>query len=111
MFQLDGKTAIVTGASRGIGKAIAKGFAQAGANLVLVSRHLSALERVAREIEDLGRKALPVSADIGNPEDIQKVVEATMKVFPRIDILLNNAGISPVLKKAEEMTLKEWRKL
>jgi NAD(P)-dependent dehydrogenase (short-subunit alcohol dehydrogenase family) len=111
MFQLDGKTAIVTGASRGIGEAIAKGFARAGANLVLVSRHLSALERVARDIEGLGRKALPVSADIGNPEDIQKVVEATMKVFPRIDILLNNAGISPVVKKAEEMTLKEWEEV
>ena len=111
MFQLDGKTAIVTGASRGIGEAIAKGFARAGANLVLVSRHLSALERVAGEIEGLGRKALPVSADIGNPEDIEKVVEATLKDFPRIDILLNNAGVSPFLKKAEEMKLKEWEEV
>jgi NAD(P)-dependent dehydrogenase (short-subunit alcohol dehydrogenase family) len=72
---------------------------------------LSALEGVARDIEDLGRKALPVSADIGNPEDIQKVVDATLRVFPRIDILLNNAGISPVVKKAEEMTLKEWEEV
>jgi NAD(P)-dependent dehydrogenase (short-subunit alcohol dehydrogenase family) len=108
MFQIEGKTAIVTGASRGIGEAIAKGFARAGADLVLVSRNLSALEEVAREVECLGRKVLPVSADIGNPEEIQEVIEATLKVFPRIDILLNNAGISPVLKKAEEIHLKEW---
>ena len=111
MFQLEGKTAIVTGASRGIGEAVVKGFARAGANLVLVSRNLSALKGVASEIESLGRKALPVSADIGNPEDIQRVVEATLKIFPRIDILVNNAGISPVLKKAEEMKLKEWEEI
>jgi len=111
MFQLEGKTAIVTGASRGIGEAIAKGFARAGADLVLVSRNLSALKGVAKEIEGLGRKALSVSADIGNPEEIQKVIEATLKVFPRIDILLNNAGISPILKKAEEMNLKEWEEI
>ena len=111
MFQLTRKIAIVTGASRGIGEAIAKGFARSGADLVLVSRNLPALEEVAKEIEGLGRKALPLSADIGNPEDIQKVVEATLKVFPRIDILVNNAGISPILKKAEEMTLKEWEEI
>jgi NAD(P)-dependent dehydrogenase (short-subunit alcohol dehydrogenase family) len=111
MFQLDGKTAIVTGASRGIGEAIAKGFAKAGANLVLVSRNLSALESVGREIEDIGRKVLPLSADIGKYEDIPKVVESTLKVFPRIDILLNNAGISPILKKAEEVKLSEWEEI
>ncbi|MBM4308805.1 MAG: SDR family oxidoreductase, partial [Deltaproteobacteria bacterium] len=88
-----------------------KGFARAGANIILVSRNLSALERVAREIEGLGRKALAISADIGNPEGIEKVVETTLKVFPRIDVLLNNAGISPVLKKAEEMALKEWEEI
>lgn len=70
MFSLRGKTAIVTGASRGIGEAIAKGFAEAGADLVLISRNLLALEGVAKEIERFGRKALPISADIGNSEDI-----------------------------------------
>jgi NAD(P)-dependent dehydrogenase (short-subunit alcohol dehydrogenase family) len=111
IFQLEGKTAIVTGASRGIGKAIAKGFAQAGADLVLVSRNLPALEIVANEIEAFGRKVLPISANIGNPEDINKVVETAIKIFPKIDILLNNAGISPILKKAEEMDLKEWEEI
>jgi len=111
MFELKGKTAIVTGASRGIGEAIAKGFAKAGADLVLVSRNLSALEKVAKEIEGIGRKALPMAADIGNPDDIQKTVAAALKIFPRIDILVNNAGISPVLKKAEEMDLKDWEQI
>jgi NAD(P)-dependent dehydrogenase (short-subunit alcohol dehydrogenase family) len=111
MFQLTGKTAIVTGASRGIGEAIAKGFAEAGADAVLVSRNMAALEEVAKEIEKIGRKALPISADIGNLKEVKGIVERTLKVFPRIDILVNNAGISPVLKKAEEMDLKEWEEI
>jgi NAD(P)-dependent dehydrogenase (short-subunit alcohol dehydrogenase family) len=111
MFSITGKSAIVTGASRGVGEAIAKGFAEAGADLVLVSRNLSALERVAKEIEGLGRKALAISADIGKAEDIQKAIQAALSVFPRIDILVNNAGISPVLKKAEEMTFREWEEI
>ncbi len=111
MFELTGKTAIVTGASRGIGEAIAKGFAKAGADLILVSRNLSALERVAKEIEDTGRKAHPVAVDIGNSEEIKSAVGNAMKSFPRIDILVNNAGISPILKKAEEMDLDGWEEI
>lgn len=108
---LSGKTAIVTGASRGIGEAIAKGFAQAGADLILVSRKRGALEKVAKEVRDLGRKAVPVVADIGIPEEVEGAVGASAKIFPRIDILVNNAGISPVLKKAEELALHEWEEV
>lgn len=111
MFQLTGKTAIVTGASRGIGEAIAKGFAMAGADLVLISRNKEALEAVAKQIEQIGRKALPINADIGIPGDISRVIETALKFFPRIDILLNNAGISPVLKRSEEITLAEWEEI
>ena len=111
MFKLTGKTAIVTGASRGIGEAIAKGFAQAGADLVLVSRNIIALEEVAKEIKAFGREALSIAADIGNPEEIQRTIDNTLKVFPRIDILVNNAGISPILKKAEEVPLREWEEI
>ena len=111
MFSLTRKTAIITGASRGIGKAIALGFARAGADVILVSRNRVALEDVAKEIHSLGVKTLPVAADIGNPEDIQKAVDSALKVFPRIDILVNNAGISPVLKRAEELDLKEWEEI
>lgn len=103
MFSLTGKTAIVTGASRGIGEAIAKGFTKAGADLILVSRNRAALEKVAGEIGGLGRKAFPIAADIGVSEDIQRAVDAALKIFPRIDILVNNAGISPVLKRADQL--------
>ena len=108
IFSLKGKTAIVTGASRGIGEAIARGFARAGADLVLVSRNKEALEKLAGELAGAGRKMLPVAADIGVPEEIQKAVETSLQTFPRIDILVNNAGISPVLKRADLMELNEW---
>lgn len=108
MFSLHKKIAIVTGASRGIGRAIAIGFARAGADLILVSRKKADLEHVAKEISELGKKAFPIVADIGVPEDIRMAVKRTLEHFPRIDILVNNAGISPVLKRAEEMSLYEW---
>ena len=81
MFPLAGKIAIVTGASRGIGEAIAKGFAKAGADLILVSRNRAALEKVAKEIGGVGRKAFPIAADIGVPEEIQRAVDAALKSF------------------------------
>lgn len=108
LFSLTGKTAIVTGASRGIGEAIAKGLAKAGADLVLVSRKIAALEKVAKEIEGIGRKALPVAADIGVPEEIERAVDSARTAFPQIDILVNNAGISPVLKRADQLALHDW---
>lgn len=112
MFSLEGKTAIVTGASRGIGEAIAKGFAQAGADVALVSRGIASLRQVAKEVEERSnRKAIAVAADIGSPEEIQRAVDAILKIFPRVDILVNNAGISPVLKHAEQMDLKEWEEI
>jgi len=111
IFSLIGKTALVTGASRGIGEAIAKGLAQAGADLILVSRNATLLEKVAKEIEGYGRKALPIAADIGDAEEIQGAVDIALKTFTKIDILVNNAGISPILKKAEEVTLKEWEEI
>ncbi len=111
MFQLTGKVAIITGASRGIGEEIAKGFAKAGADIVLVSRNKDALEKVAREIRDWGRKALCIMADIGVAEEIQMAVDTALESFSRIDVLVNNAGISPVLKRAEEWTLHEWEEI
>jgi len=111
MFPLTGKTAIVTGASRGIGEAIAKGFAKAGADLVLIGRNRIALENVASEISGVGRMALPIVADIGVPEEIQKAVDAASERFRQIDILVNNAGISPVLKRADDLVVSEWEEV
>ena len=91
-FSLEGKVAVVTGGSRGIGRAIALGLAEAGADVVVTSRKLPDLEEVAAEIRKLGRKAMPIAAHIGKMESIQPLVDAVMKEFGRIDILVNNAG-------------------
>lgn len=91
MFTLQGKRALVTGASRGIGKAVAIGLAEAGADVALVSRS-DVLFQTAQEIEKLGRKALVIQEDLTRPEAAEKVVNATVKSFGRLDILVNNAG-------------------
>ncbi|TRZ94624.1 MAG: SDR family NAD(P)-dependent oxidoreductase, partial [Dehalococcoidia bacterium] len=96
-FSLEGKVALVTGGSRGIGRATALGFAEAGADVVVASRKLPDLEKVADEIRGVGRKALPVAAHVGKMEDIHRLVETVTAEFGRIDILVNNAGSSPAL--------------
>ena len=106
-FFLTDKVAIVTGSSRGIGKAIALGFAKAGADVVVLSRHLSEVEVTAREIEQLGRKSLALQIDVSRREDVGKMVEKTMEKFGRIDILVNNAGTN-ISKKAESYNEEEW---
>ncbi|OGL39689.1 MAG: hypothetical protein A3C43_05375 [Candidatus Schekmanbacteria bacterium RIFCSPHIGHO2_02_FULL_38_11] len=105
LFDLTGKIAIVTGASKGLGKAMSLGMADAGADIVLVSRTLKDLEVVAEEIRAKGRKALPVPADVSKNADIERMVKEAMGKFGKIDILVNNTGISgdkPVLKMEEE---------
>lgn len=108
MFDLTDRVAIVTGASRGIGAAIALGLARSGADVAVISRSLPSLNPIAEKIAEAGRKSLSVEADIGRPEDIDSAVQRVLEHFHRIDILVNNAGISPILKRAEEMTKGEW---
>jgi NAD(P)-dependent dehydrogenase (short-subunit alcohol dehydrogenase family) len=96
-FSLEGKVAVVTGGSRGIGRAIALGLAQAGADVVVTSRKLPDLEEVAAEIRKLGRKAMPIAAHIGKMDNIKVLVDSVMKEFGRIDILVNNAGCTPAM--------------
>jgi len=108
MFELTNKIAVVTGASRGIGAAIARGLAKSGADVAVVSRNLPALNKTAEKIVEMGQKPLAVKADIGIPDDIDSAIEEVLRHFKRIDILVNNAGISPVLKRAEDMTKAEW---
>jgi 2-deoxy-D-gluconate 3-dehydrogenase len=93
-MQLQGKTAIVTGAGRGIGRGVAQAYAEAGANLVLVSRTQEQVDEAAAEAKKLGVDAVGMSADIGSPDDIDRVVADTVERFGRIDILVNNAGIN-----------------
>ena len=106
LFSLEGKKALVTGASRGIGRAVAIGLAEAGADVALVSRG-EALFTVAREIEKLGRKALVIQEDLSRPEAAEEVVKATVEKFGSLDILVNNAGTTR-RAPAEDFSDEDW---
>ena len=107
-FRLPGKTALVTGGSRGIGRAIALGLAEAGADLILASRKLPDLEAVAEEISQMGRKALPVSANIRNLPDIDNLVSKSADEFGHIDVLVNNAGTNVTFGSVFDVDEKAW---
>lgn len=111
LFKLDGKVALVTGGGRGIGKFIATGLAEAGANLVLASRKLKNLEAAAQEIAAAtGVAVVPAACDMARPEDIDAMLKAAIEKFGRIDILVNNAGVTwgaPTL----EFPLERWDQL
>jgi dehydrogenase/reductase SDR family member 4 len=94
-LSLEGKIGVITGASRGIGKAIALAFADAGADLAIASRRLEDLEQVAREIETKGRKALCIPTHTRKIADLENFVHRTMDTYNRIDILVNNAATNP----------------
>ncbi|HVY86782.1 MAG TPA: SDR family oxidoreductase [Caulobacterales bacterium] len=101
-IDLSGKVALVTGGSRGLGRAIALGLASAGANVIVSSRKLDACKDVAREIEALGRRAAPIAAHVGRWDDITRLVEESYAAFGRIDVLVNNAGMSPLAPSSLE---------
>jgi len=109
-FRLDGKVAIVTGASRGLGKAMALALAEAGADLVLVSRSRADLETTAKAIEALGRRTLVIPIDISAFHDAQAVAQETLATFNQIDILVNNAGVA-VVKPLVELAPEEWERV
>lgn len=108
LFSLSGKVALVTGGGRGIGKFIATGLAEAGADLILASRKMKNLEATAKALsEEFGVQVLPVACDMANPEAIDALLKAALERFSRIDILVNNAGATwgaPTL----EFPLEKW---
>jgi len=110
-FSLKDKVALVTGGSRGIGKAIALGFAEAGADVVVSSRKLEDLEKVAKEIEEKGRKSLALACHIGRKEEIEALVERVVKELGRIDILVNNAATNPVFGPILDIEERAWDKI
>jgi 3-oxoacyl-[acyl-carrier protein] reductase len=111
MKELQGKVAIVTGAARNIGRAIALDLAKGGAHVALVGRSdVAGLDSVAAEIDEQGGAALVVQADITKPDDVKRMIAETLAKFGRIDILVNNAGIRPEAPLAE-ITLEDWRKV
>jgi dihydroanticapsin dehydrogenase len=103
-MKLSGKVALVTGASRGIGKAIAKEFASNGASIVISGKDKSKLDETAGE---LGAFAIP--ADIRRESDVQNLINKTIEKFGRLDILVNNAGVFPKIKLLHEISDLEWR--
>jgi NAD(P)-dependent dehydrogenase (short-subunit alcohol dehydrogenase family) len=107
LFDLSGKVAIVTGASRGLGQYFGRALARAGADLVITSRRLDSLAEFQREIEGLGRRAVPLELDVRNYESIQRMVEAAFQIYGKIDILVNNAGCN-VRKPAVEVSWDDW---
>jgi len=107
-FRLQGKVALVTGGSRGIGRSIALGLADAGSDVVLASRKLPDLEAVAREIAQRGRKALPVAANVRHLPEIESLVRKAMDEFGHIDILVNNAGTNPTFGSVFDVEEGVW---
>ena len=107
LFDLSGKVALVTGASRGLGQYFGRALARAGADLVITSRDMSRLMKFKEEIETLGRKALPVKLDVLNEADITNMVRTAVSEYGRIDILVNNAGLN-IRRPAVDFTWKDW---
>jgi NAD(P)-dependent dehydrogenase (short-subunit alcohol dehydrogenase family) len=110
LFDLSGKTAIVTGGGKGIGRQMAEGLAEAGANLVLCARQAERCEQAAAELAELGVRTLGLGCDVRDPDQVQAVVARTVADFGGVDILVNNAGVvwgaTP-----EDMPLEGWQKV
>ncbi len=103
-MKLSGKVAIVTGGSRGIGKATAMLLAQHGASVVITSKDKTSLENAAKEMKNV----IAISGDIRRKTDVENVVKNTLEIFGKIDILVNNAGIFPKVKPLHEISEEEW---
>jgi len=106
-FDLSGKVAIVTGGNRGIGLGIVRGFAEAGAGVVVAARNEEKSRQVVREIQEEGGEALAANVDVGDESSVQALMQSTLDRFGRLDILVNNAGIN-IRKTPEKLTLPEW---
>src|SRR3954463_16350709 len=112
LFDLTGKVAIVTGSTKGIGRAMASGLARAGAGVVVSSRKPELCEQVAREVADeTGAKTLGLACHVGDWDAIPGFVEQVHTHFGRIDVLVNNAGITPTRMTPSEITQDVWRKI
>ncbi len=111
IFRLDNRVAIVTGGSKGLGKAIAKALAGAGANVTVVSRHLNEAQASADEIgDDTDKKVLALEIDVSKQPQVEEMVTKTVAEFGKVDILVNNAGIN-IRGPAEELTLDVWNQV
>jgi NAD(P)-dependent dehydrogenase (short-subunit alcohol dehydrogenase family) len=110
LFDLTGRTAIVTGGSRGLGQEMAEGLAEAGASLMLCARRDEWLAPTLKELRDQGHRVEGELCDVSKPKDVERVVDATIKAYGQVDILVNNAGISWG-DEPETMPLEKWQKV
>ncbi|MDA0160320.1 SDR family oxidoreductase [Solirubrobacter ginsenosidimutans] len=110
-FDLTGRVALVTGGSRGLGRATVLAFAAAGADVVIASRKLDDCQAVAEEVEALGRKALPHACHVGRWNELDGLIATTYETFGRVDVLVNNAGMSPLYDRVENVSEELWRKV
>jgi len=110
-FRLDGRVAVVTGGSRGIGRAVALGLARAGADVVVAARKVADLEPVAEEIRALGRRALAVPAHLGRRPEVDRLFDATLETFGRLDVLVNNAATNPVFGPLLDIDEEAWDRI
>jgi NAD(P)-dependent dehydrogenase (short-subunit alcohol dehydrogenase family) len=109
-FSVADKVALITGGSRGIGRALALGFADAGADVAVASRTLADLESVVRDVEALGRRGLATAADVAAEGDVQRMLDQVLETFGRVDVLVNNAGISPAFTRTLKLSPADWRR-
>lgn len=111
VIDMSGKKVLITGGSRGLGRAMALGFAEAGADVAISSRKIDSCEATASEIEALGRKALPVACHVGHWDQCDALVAAVYEAFGRVDVLINNAGMSPIYNSLSDITEALWDKV
>ena len=109
-FSLKDQVAIVTGGSKGIGRAIAMTFAEAGASVALAARGEEDLAQTAKEIEATGAQAIPVATDVTDPAQVEALVQKTVEAFGTVDILVNNAGAAPFLSTMDQIRLEGFEK-
>jgi NAD(P)-dependent dehydrogenase (short-subunit alcohol dehydrogenase family) len=110
-MRLQGKVAIVTGSTKGIGRAVAIGYAEEGATVIVCGRSEDLAKNLAEELTQKGKKAVAIRLDVTSVDSVNQVVNQVMKQFGRIDILINNAGISPIWKRAEDTDKEAWDRI
>lgn len=111
LFDLSGRVVVVTGSTRGIGRAILQGCSQAGASVVVSSRKQELCDDVAATVRTQGGKAVGIACHVGDWDAIPAFVDAVVNEFGRIDVLVNNAGINPLIHNLNEVSLELWRKV
>ncbi len=103
-FSMQNKVVLITGGSRGLGRAMSLGFAERGANIAIVSRKIESCEATAKEVEALGAEAFPIAAHVGKWQELDDMVDAVYDRFGKVDVLINNAGMSPLYPSLDEIT-------